>query len=111
MSRNIDLELPKVDRFSTFLAQSPSSERMDTCYELTVVTGLTEVVICPIVQSLHDIVSSASRGEHDDRCDFSFSPEFPTYFYPIHSRKFDIEYDDIIVIVHCLHIPIGSDGS
>ena len=58
MSRNIDLELPKIDRLSTFLAHSPSSERVDTCYELTVVTGLTEVIICAIVESLHDIVSS-----------------------------------------------------
>jgi hypothetical protein len=87
-----------------------SCEGSYTSHELTIVTGLREIVICPIVESCDDIVSRTSRGEHDDGSSLSLAPESPTDLDPIHPWELDIEDDHIIGIVHSFHISISSDG-
>ena len=104
MRREIYLELSYFYFFCRFLVHISSSESSYPSYEFTIITRLREIVICSIVESLHDIILRSTRSEHDDGGRLSFTSKAATYLYPIHTRKFYIKDDYIVVIIDCFHI-------
>ena len=86
-------------------------ESPDTRDEFAVVTWLHEVVISAIVETLDDVILGCTRCEHDDGCSLSLGSELATDLDAVHTRKFDIEDDDIIVIIDSFHISFGTVSS
>jgi hypothetical protein len=107
----IDDEFSEFDFFCSFVILISPRKCSYPSDELSIVTGLREVVISPIVESRYDIILCPSGSEHDDGGRFSLAPEPPTDLDTVHPRELDIEDDDIIVAIHGFHISLLSIGS
>ncbi len=107
----VDTEFSEFDDFGGFLSVVTSSESSDAGSELSIITGLHEIVVSTIVQSSDDIVLCGTRSEHDDGCGSSLGSELATDLDTIHVRELDIEDDDVIVRLCSFYISFNSISS
>jgi len=93
----VDMNVAQFNLRARFAGRA-SDERAQPREQFRQIERFDEIVVGAGVQAAHAILVGVARGEHEDRCGFSFAEAFEDY-PAVRAREHDVQHDGVVVVV------------